>query len=111
MQEFVVPKSMPSTFAIRLLTDVLFEWDAAFDLTSERTQGDAWKFVSCPVMKAVSPSKIAFRDQLRFGRQPMLYIVPRLRTLVDVIEVCPSGHFIRRRHKSCCAFVQFLSRG
>ena len=46
-------------------------------------------------MKTVNPSEVAFRDQLRFGRQPVLYIVPGLRSLIDIIEVCPSGHFIR----------------
>jgi hypothetical protein len=29
-------------------------------------------------MKAVNPGEVAFRDQLRFGRQPMLHIVPGL---------------------------------
>jgi hypothetical protein len=61
-------------------------------------------------MKTVNSSKVAFRDQLRFGRQPVLYIVPGLRTLVDIIEVCPSGHFIRRWHKTNCALVQVPRR-
>ena len=87
-----------------------FELDAAFDIISERTQADAWKFILCPVVKTVNPSKIAFRDQLRFGRQPVLYIVPGLRSLVDIIEVCPSGHFIRRWHKNVSALVQVHSR-
>ena len=46
-------------------------------------------------MKTVNPSEVAFRDQLRFGLQPVLHIVAGLRTLVDISEVCPSGHFIR----------------
>ena len=66
-----------------------FELDVAFDFISERTQADAWKSILCPVMKTVNPSKVAFRDQLRFGRQPVLHIVPGLRTLVDIIEVWP----------------------
>ena len=87
-----------------------FELDAAFDIISERTQADAWKFILCPVVKTVNPSKIAFRDQLRFGRQPVLYVVPGLRSLIDIIEVCPSGHFIRRRHEANCAWVRVPSR-
>ena len=87
-----------------------FELDAAFDIISERTQADAWKVILCSVMITVNPSEVAFRDQLRFGRQPVLYIVPRLRSLVDIIEVCPSGHFIRRWHKTNCALVQVHSR-
>jgi len=87
-----------------------FELDAAFDFISERTQADPGMFILCPVMKTVNPSEVAFRDQLRFGRQPVLYIVPRLRSLVDIIEVCPSGHFIRRWHKTNCALVQVPRR-
>ena len=87
-----------------------FELDAAFGLISVRTQADAWKFVLCPVMKSVNPSKVAFRDQLRFGRQPVLYIVPGLRSLVDIIEVGPPGHFVRRWHKASCALVQVPNR-
>ena len=73
-----------------------FELDATFDFISERTQVDPGMCILCPVMKTVNPSKVAFRDQLRFGRQPVLHIVPGLRSLVDIIEVCPSGHFVRR---------------
>ena len=87
-----------------------FELDATFDFISERTQVDPGMCILCPVMKTVNPSKVAFRDQLRFGRQPVLYIVPGLRSLVDIIEVCPSGHFIRRWHKTNCALVQVHSR-
>ena len=87
-----------------------FELDAAFDFISERTQADPGMFILCPVMKTVNPSEVAFRDQLRFGRQPVLHIVAGLRSLVDIIEVCPSGHFIRRWHKTNCALVQVPRR-
>jgi hypothetical protein len=87
-----------------------FELDAAFDFISERTQADPGMFILCPVMKTVNPSEVAFRDQLRFGRQPVLYIMAGLRSLVDIIEVCPSGHFIRRWHKTNCALVQVPRR-
>jgi hypothetical protein len=33
-------------------------------------------------MKTVNPSEVAFRDQLRFGRQPVLHVVSGLRPLV-----------------------------
>ena len=72
-----------------------FELNAAFDIISERTQADAWKFILCSVMITVNPSEVAFRDQLRFGRRPVLHIVSGLGLLVHVIEVCPSGHFVR----------------
>ena len=88
-----------------------FEFDAAFVFVSERTQADAWKVILCPVMKTVNPGEVAFSDQLRFGRQPVLHVVPGLRTLVDIIEVCPSGHFVRRWHKTNWALVQVHSRG
>ena len=88
-----------------------FDLDATFDFIGERTQADAWKFVLCPVMKSVNPSKVAFRNQFSFGRQPVLYIVPGLRSLIDIIEVCPSGHFVRRWHKTNWALVQVHSRG
>ena len=87
-----------------------FELDATFDFISERTQADPGMFILCPVMKTVNPSEVAFRDQLRFGRQPVLYIMAGLRSLVDIIEVCPSGHFIRRWHKTNCALVQVPRR-
>ena len=87
-----------------------FELDAAFDFISERTQADPGMFILCPVMKTVNPSEVAFRDQLCFGRQPVLYIMAGLRSLVDIIEVCPSGHFIRRWHKTNCALVQVPRR-
>jgi hypothetical protein len=87
-----------------------FELDATFDIIGERTQADAWKSILCPVMKTGNPNKVAFRDQLRFGRQPVLDIVPGLSSLVDIIEVCPSGYFIRRWHKANCALIQVLRR-
>ena len=87
-----------------------YELGVAFDFIGERTQADAWKSILCPVMKTVNPSEVAFRDQLRFGRQPVLYIMAGLRSLVDIIEVCPSGHFIRRWHKTNCALVQVPRR-
>jgi len=87
-----------------------FELDATFDFISERTQVDPGMCILCPVMKTVNPSKVAFRDQLRFGRQPVLYIMAGLRSLVDIIEVCPSGHFVRRWHKTNCALVQVPRR-
>ena len=49
----------------------------------------------CPVMKAVNPGAVAFRDQFRLGRQPMLHVAPLRRTLVQITEVGPSGHFVR----------------
>ena len=46
-------------------------------------------------MKTVDPGEVVCCDQLRFGRQPVLRIAPGLCTLVHIIEVRPSGHFIR----------------
>jgi hypothetical protein len=46
-------------------------------------------------MKTVNPGQVAFRDQLLLGLQPVLYLVPGLRTLVHITEVGPSGHFVR----------------
>jgi len=46
-------------------------------------------------MKTVNPGEFAFRDQLRLGLQPMLYLVPGQRTLVQITEVGFSGHFVR----------------
>ena len=47
------------------------------------------------VMKTVDPGEIAFRNQLRFGLQPMLHMMPVQRTLTQIIEVCPSGDLVR----------------
>ena len=46
-------------------------------------------------MKTVNSGEVVFCDQLRFGGQPVLHIAPGLCTLVHIIEVRPSGHFIR----------------
>ena len=46
-------------------------------------------------MNTVSPGKVPFREQMRLGLQPVLHIVPGLRTLVHITEVGSSGHFIR----------------
>ena len=46
-------------------------------------------------MKTVNPGKLAFREQLRLGLQPVLHIVPGERTLVHITEVGPSSHFVR----------------
>ncbi len=57
------------------------------------------KFILCPIMKTVNPGEVAFREQFRLGLQPVLHIMPGQRTLVHITEVCPSGHFVRRRRK------------
>ena len=46
-------------------------------------------------MKTVNPGEVALCDQLCLGLQPVLHIVPRLRALVHIIEVCNSGDFVR----------------
>jgi hypothetical protein len=48
-----------------------------------------------PVGQPVGPGEFAFREQLRLGLQPMLHRVSLWRTLVDITEVGPSGHFVR----------------
>jgi len=48
------------------------------------------------IVKPMSAGAVAFRDQFRLRRQPMLHFVPRLRTLVHITEVRFSGYFIRR---------------
>ena len=72
-----------------------FELDVAFRFIRERTRGDPRRIVLSAVMKAVNPGKIAFRQQLLLGFQPVLHIVPGLRALVHIIEVGSSGHFVR----------------
>lgn len=57
------------------------------------------------VVKAMNPGKVAVRDQVCLRRQPMLHITSGLRTLVLIIEVCLSGHLIRRWHKVNCFLV------
>ena len=51
--------------------------------------------VLCPVMTAVDPGEIALCEQLLLGLKPVLHVVTGLRALVHVIEVSPSGHFVR----------------
>ena len=53
------------------------------------------KNISRPIMKTVDPRKIAFRDQICLGLQPMLHLVTRLRTLVLIGKVSFPGHFVR----------------
>lgn len=43
----------------------------------------------------MNPGGVAFRDQLRLGGQPILHILSRERTLIEIIEVGPAGHFVR----------------
>ena len=46
-------------------------------------------------MKTVNAGEVAFREQFRFGGEPVLDIAPGQRTLVHISEVRPSGHFVR----------------
>jgi hypothetical protein len=62
-----------------------------------------------PVVKPMYPGEVAFSDQFCLGRQPMLHLVSLQRTLVHIAEVCPSGHFVRRRRKINFVLVWFLS--
>ena len=39
--------------------------------------------------------EMAFREQLRLGLQPMPHIVSGQRTLIQIVEICPGGHFAR----------------
>lgn len=52
-------------------------------------------FILRVIMKTVNPREIAFRDQFRLRRQPMLDLVPLPRSLVYITEIGPSGYFIR----------------
>ena len=52
-------------------------------------------FVLRPVVKPMNPGEVAFGEQLRLGLQPVLHIAPGPRTLVQITEVSPSGHFVR----------------
>ena len=52
------------------------------------------KNISRPIMKTVDPRKIAFRDQICLGLQPMLHLVTRLRTLIHKSKVSLPGQFI-----------------
>jgi hypothetical protein len=59
---------------------------------------DCWLFgmiILCPVVKPVDGRELAFRDQLRLRRQPVLHLVPVQRTLVEVTEVWLAAHFVR----------------
>ena len=47
------------------------------------------------VVKTVNPGEVAFRDQFRLGRQPMLHVAPLRRTFVQISEVGPPGNFVR----------------
>jgi hypothetical protein len=44
----------------------------------------AWKIYS--VLKTVNLGKFAFREQLRFGRQPVLHFMPLRRTTAHIGE-------------------------
>ena len=57
------------------------------------------EFFLRPVVEPMRPGKVAFLDQLRLGRQPMLHIVTWPRTFVHVAKISPSGHFVNRRRK------------
>ena len=61
-------------------------------------------------MTAVDPGKIAFRQQLLFGLQPVLDIVTGLRSLIHIIEVSPSGHLVWRWDKVIWGLVQVVRR-
>ena len=41
----------------------------------------------------------AFGQQVRLRVQPMLDIVSRLGTVIEISEIGSPGHFVRRRHK------------
>jgi hypothetical protein len=86
------------------------ELDDAFTVTRERARGTPRKFVLCAVMKTVNPGKIAFRQQLFLGLQPVLDIVAGLRSLVHIVEISPSGHFVGEWHKVIRGLFQVVSR-
>ena len=46
-------------------------------------------------MKTVHAGEVALGEKLRLGLQPVLHIVPGQRTLVNISEVGPAGHFVR----------------
>ena len=62
-------------------------------------------------MKAMDACAIAFRDQFGLGGEPVLHLVTGKRTLVYVGEVCPPGHFVRRRHKINSVRAQVVHLG
>jgi hypothetical protein len=78
---------------------VLLKWLSGLTLSWDKPRADPGRLLLCPIMIAVNPGEITLRDKIRLGRQPVLHIVPGLRTLVHIIEICPSGHFVWRRHK------------
>ncbi len=43
--------------------------------------------------------EVAFRDQFRLRRQPMLHMLPLQRTVVHITEVGSSRHFVGGRRK------------
>jgi hypothetical protein len=49
----------------------------------------AWKTYS--VLKTVDLGEFAFREQLRFGLQPVTRFVPLRRTLVHITEAAPNA--------------------
>jgi hypothetical protein len=60
------------------------------------------------IMKAMNAGKIAFRDQFRLSRQPMLHFMAGQRTLIHIAEVGAAGHFIRRGRE--ISFILILLR-
>src|ERR1700722_12090031 len=52
---------------------------------------------SIPVMKTMNAGKVAFRQQIRLGLEPVLHVAAGLRTLVFIAEIGSSGYFVRRR--------------
>jgi len=61
------------------------------------------------VVEAMDAGAVAFRDQLRLRRQPVLDLVAGPRTLVHVAEVGGARHLVRRRHE--IDFGQASARG
>ncbi len=56
-------------------------------------------------METMSPGEVAFRDQIRFGLQPVLHIMPARRTLVragQLLKIEVLDHLVigRGEHKS-----------
>jgi hypothetical protein len=53
------------------------------------------KFILRPIVKTMDAGAIAFRDQFRLGRQPVLHLVTGQRTSIFIGEVSLPGHFVR----------------